>query len=166
MYNENDYVIYKKDVCRVKQIKENKENGKKYYILSPINDKSLSIETPADNSLGYIRDIMTKEKALEWINMIPKIDPIDLNDEKKVEKIYKELLQKGTPEDLIKIIKTTYLRNENRLKNKKKKNEKDDLFFNLAETYLYTEIGIALEMSFDETKQFIINRIQKLLEEK
>ena len=48
------------------------------------------------------------------------IEPISNIDDKYIEKTYKELLNSGTYEDLIIIIKTTYLRNDNRIKNNKK----------------------------------------------
>ena len=51
MYKVDDYVVYKKDVCRVKDIKENKSNKKLYYFLVPISDESLMIELPVNNDL-------------------------------------------------------------------------------------------------------------------
>ena len=45
MYKENDYLVYKKDVCRVREIRKNRMNDKDYYILIPITDESLIIET-------------------------------------------------------------------------------------------------------------------------
>ena len=74
---------------------------------------------------------------------------------------YKELLDSGTHENLIKVIKTTYIRNKNREKNNKKISERDTKYFNLAEEYLYSEIGIVLNISFDEVKDYIISKITK-----
>ena len=50
MYKENDYLVYKKDVCKVREIKTNKMNGKDYYILIPISDEYLIIEAPAEKT--------------------------------------------------------------------------------------------------------------------
>ena len=63
MYKANDYLIYKKNVCKVKEVRKNKMNGKDYYILVPINDGSLIIQAPADNRMGFIRDVISKEEA-------------------------------------------------------------------------------------------------------
>lgn len=76
-----------------------------------------------------------------------------------IENEYKILLQNGTHEDLIKIIKTTYLRNKNRLNQNKKISETDDKYFKLAERYLYSEFSIILNMNLEETKEFIINKL-------
>jgi len=93
--------------------------------------------------------------------LIPKIKVIE-NSSKLIENDYKELLKSGSFEDLIKIIKTTYLRNNDRILNNKKKGDKDDYYFNLAEKYLYTEFSIVLGMDFNETKEYIINEVMKI----
>ena len=163
MYKKNDYLVYKKDVCKVKEIKKNKLNGLDYYILVPIDDDSLIIDVPTDNRMGYIKDIITKEEAEKLINSIPQIEPLSNIEDKNIENRYKNLIYNGTREDLIKIIKTTYLRNEERIKNKKRISDKDLNYFNKAEKYLYNELSIALNMSFDETKDYIISKVKELI---
>ncbi|MBR3162159.1 MAG: hypothetical protein IKF19_05460 [Bacilli bacterium] len=162
MYKTNDYLVYKKDVCKVKDIKKNKLNGLDYYILVPIDDDSLIIDVPTDNRMGYIKDIITKEEAEKLINSIPQIEPLSNIEDKNIENRYKNLIYNGTREDLIRIIKTTYLRNEERIKNKKRISDKDFNYFNKAEKYLYNELSIALNMSFDETKDYIISKVKEL----
>lgn len=161
MYKINDYVIYKKDVCIIKDIRENKLNGTTYYVMTPLDDESLIIDTPTNNKLGFIRDVMTKDKALELINKIPSIEPILDIDDKKLELKYKELLNTHNYEDIIRIIKTTYLRNENRINNKRKISEKDKIYFNLAEKYLYNELSISLNMTRSEVKDYIASIVKK-----
>lgn len=163
MYEKNDYIVYKKYVCKVREIRKNKMNGKDYYILVPITDDSLTIEVPVDNRMGYIRDIITKEDAEKLIKKIPAIEPLQNMGDKYIEKTYKELLYNGTLEDLIRIIKTSYLRNNNRIKNNKKISDKDKMFFEKAEQYLYNELSISLNMSFEQTKEYIINEVSKLI---
>ena len=77
---------------------------------------------------------------------------------------YKSYIQAGTYEDFIKVIKTAYLRNQKRITNKKKLSEKDTHYFELAEKYLYNELSIALDLSFDETKDYIISKMKGLME--
>ena len=62
---------------------------------------------------------------------------------------------------MIRIIKTTYQRNQNRLKQNKKVGDKDQRYFEEAEKYLYQEFGIVLQLSEDETKEYIKNKIKK-----
>ena len=163
MYQADDYVLYKKNVCKVREVKKNKMNGLDYYILVPIDDPSLIIDVPADNRMGYIRDIISKEEAEELINNIPNIKTLENIEDKNIENTYKNLIYNGTREDLIKIIKTSFLRNQDRINNKKKISDKDSNYFNKAEQYLYNELSIALNMTFDETKEYIINKVQELI---
>lgn len=162
MYKINDYVIYKKDVCKVKDIRKNKINNREYYILVPIDDESLIIDTPVDNRMGYLKSIMSKDEADALINNICNIAPIDNGLDKYIDKKYKELLYNGNHEDLIKIIKTTYLRNTERIKNNKKVSERDYDYFNKAEKYLYNELSIVYNMNFEEVKNYIINRMKEI----
>ena len=145
MFNINEYVVYKKEVCIIKEIKENQLNHNSYYVLVPVIDNSLKIEVPTNNKFNYIRNLISEDE----INKIIKNE-------------YKELLKKGTHEDLIKIIKTTYLRNKEREINKKKLSDKDNTYFELAEKYLYTEFSIALNKTYEETKKYIEDEVSKL----
>lgn len=110
-------------------------NGDDYYILLPLNDDSLIIDIPTDNRMGYLRNVVTKEEAENIINKIKDIEPLDNINERNIENTYKELLYNGNHNDLIKIIKTSYLRNEVRINNKKKTSDKDAKYFDFAEKY-------------------------------
>lgn len=155
MYQKGQYVVYRHDVCIIKDIKESKTNSATYYVLNPIDDNSLIINVPIKNKMGFLRDIISSDDAKKLIAKIPKIKPIEIINKKNIEIVYKELLDTGNHEDLIKIIKTTYLRNENRVHNKKKASEKDNIFFTMAEKYLYNELSISLNMSVDSIKKYI-----------
>ena len=163
MYQKDDYLVYKKDVCKVREIRKNPFTGRNSYVLIPVFDNSLIIEVPIDNKMGYIRDVISKENALEFIKKIPTILPFSDLDDRYIEKTYRELLLHATMEDLVVIIKTTYLRNMNRLKKHKKIYDKDQSFFQKAEEYLYNELSIALGLSFDDTRDYIIEEVSKIV---
>ena len=159
MYKANDLLVYKKDVCVVEEIKTKYMKDIDYYVLSPITDKSLKIQIPTNSSA--IRSLISKEEIDKIIENIPNIEVIK-NDTKKLENDYKELMQSGTHEDLIKIIKTTYLRNKERLENNKKTTDKDNYYFNQAELYLYNEFSVVLGLTYEETKAYLIDKVEKL----
>ena len=70
----------------------------------------------------------------------------------------------GGHENLIKIIKTTYLRNKERLDNNKKIGEKDQHYFEKAEEYLYNELAVVLNMSYDNTKDYVIKKVSEIVD--
>ena len=111
--------------------------------------------------MGFLRDVISTDKAKKLIERIPKINPIENINEKNLDAKYKEMLYTGNYEDLIKIIKTTFLRNESRVNNKKKISEKDNNYFKLAEKYLYNELSVSLNMSVEEVKDYIFRVVNK-----
>ena len=161
MFQVGDYVVYKRDVCKIKEIRKNHLRDQDYYILCPIDDPSLIIDVPVENRLGFLRSPISKGDALKLIEKIPTIEVIDCNN-RTIENEYRALLQSNQLEDLIKIIKTTYLRNEERTKNGKKIGEKDNMYFKNAEKYLYNELSISLDLSFDDTRKYIIDQVQNV----
>lgn len=155
-----EYVIYRKEVCEIVEIKEKFFKNEDYYRLIPISDKTLNLDVPINNSNNILRNLITKKEVEELIKKIPSIKPIE-SQEKTMENEYKDLINTGNLENYIKIIKTTYLRNQERLENKRKISEKDDYYFNLAEKYLYNEFGIALNKDFEATKNYVIEEVLK-----
>lgn len=161
MYKKGDYVVYRRDVCIIRDIKESKLKNTTYYVMNPIDDSSLIIDIPIENKMGFLRDVISTDKAKKLIERIPKINPIENINEKNPDAKYKEMLYTGNYEDLIKIIKTTFLRNESRVNNKKKISEKDNNYFKLAEKYLYNELSVSLNMSVEEVKDYIFRVVNK-----
>ena len=147
-----DYIVYRKETCKIIE----KEDG--YYRLVPVNDTSIKYKVPVDSN--FLKKVITKEEIDRLLLEIPEINTIDLG-EKQIEQEYKELMKSETHEDLVKIIKTSYLRNQIRILNNKRISEIDDEYFRRAEKYLYEEIGIVLNLSFENTKEYIINKLKK-----
>lgn len=159
MFEIGDYVIYKKDVCKIIKRKNKYLNEMDYYVLNSLEDNSLTIEVPVNNT--SLRKPKTKEEIEQIIQQIPFIPTLNIN-EKNLENEYKTLLNSENIIDLIKIIKTTYLRNQERLENKKKISDKDNYYFEKAEKYLYNEFSIVLNKTYEDTKQYIIEKVLDL----
>lgn len=161
MYKSGDVVVYGRDVYRIKDVKDNYLFNKNYYIMNPIDDDSLVTSVPVDTT-SYLRDVITKEEAEELIAKIPSIEIVQASD-RDIEYEYKQLLRENTLEALIKIIKTTYMRNMMRQNQNKRISEKDEQYFNQAERRLYNELSISLHLTFDDTKQYVIDSVEALL---
>lgn len=157
MLKINEYIVYKRDVCKITGVKERR--GKKYYTLVPINDETLTIYVPFDKAPLLIREIISADEVERIISLIPSVKPLDSINEKMIEEEYKMLLNTGDYVDLIKIIKTSYLRNKKRTENNKHISEKDDSYFKMSEKLLYNEFAISLGMSYQDTKEYIIKKV-------
>ena len=158
MWKIGEYVVYQREVGRIEEIKKKYYKDQDYYILSLVNDSSLKVKVPTNNP--NIRKVLSKQEVLDLIEKIPTIETIEAGD-RLLETEYKNCLKTSKCEDLIKIIKTTYLRNKEREDNHKKKADKDNHYFEQAEKYLYTEFSIALEKTQEQTKEFVIASLSK-----
>ena len=161
MYKVGQYVIYRKDLCKVVGIKEKHFKDMDYYILNSMDDTSLTLEVPVDNRSGFLRDLITKKDVENILEEIPNIEVIQSND-KFLENEYKQIMSSGNHEDLIKVIKTTHSRNKARLEANKKVSDKDNFYFNQAEKYLYNEFSVVLGLSFEDTKQYVIDNVTEM----
>ena len=101
MYKINDYVVYKREVCKVSDITRSKYTNNEVYVLAPVDDATLKIEVPTSNE--NIRSIIDRKKLDFVVNEIPRIDVIDLPD-KQLEIEYKRLMSTDKVEDLVKIM--------------------------------------------------------------
>lgn len=160
MFKIDDYLVYKRDVCKVIDIREKYFNNQDYYVLVPVLDTTLKECVPINNK--NIRKIISKKELNEIINKIPSIEVIKSNN-RLLENDYKNLMNSGTHEDLIRIIKTTYLRNKERIDNNKKITDKDDEYFKKAEKYLYNEFSFVLGMSIEETKKYVYDKVEEIV---
>ena len=157
MLKVGDYVIYQEQVCQIKEQKINEFTNLESFILVPVTDSSLKLNVPVNNPNN--KNLMTKEEIKNLIALMPSIPLIDIED-KLLENEYKRLYHSGSKEDLIRIIKTTYKRNQDRLNNNKKISEKDNKYFSLAENLLYSEIATVFGISLEEAKEYILANVQ------
>ena len=158
MFKVNDYCLYNYNVCKVKEIVD--INGQDYYVLVPVIDESLTVKAPITQENVNIRPLLSKKEVDNLIKRLPIIELITLRDQELVPE-YKRLLNSHNREDLVKIIKTTYIRNKKRKDNGKKIGERDDIYFNLAEKSLYSELSVVLNKSFDEVKEIVVKELEK-----
>lgn len=162
MFKIGDYVVYKGDVCQIVDIHHNGLMNNDYYVLIPVDDNTLKIDLPVNNKNGYLRNLITYDELDYIIKNIPSVEVINSPD-KLIENEYRRLLGTYNHIDLIKIIKTSYLRNKERIDNKKKISERDNDYLLKAEHRLYNEFGIILGLSFEDTKNYIIQVVESII---
>ena len=161
MYKINDYVIYKREVCVVKDLK--KINNQDYYTLENKEDTSLKISIPVSQETQLLRHLATFDEISNTLDHINDIPTLNIN-ERNLEEQYKLLLQGTTIENLIKIIKTAYIRNEIRKNNHKHLSDTDKSYQELAEQFLFNEIAYAMNISYDAAKELVFNKLVNIVD--
>lgn len=86
MKNIGDYIVWRKEVCKIKDIKNN------LYVLEPIDDTTLTLQVPINSQV--LRDLIKKKDIDKLLREIPSIDTVNSSD-RLIEQTYKELMQNG-----------------------------------------------------------------------
>ena len=159
MAKAGDIVVYRRDVCKVKGLAKKYRNDEDYYILSPLDDDTLTVYTTIANAKKLFRPVISRKEAKELIERIPSIEPVEVGD-RMIETVYKELIHSDEHEDLVRIIKTAYLRSEAKLKKGLRRSEKDKMYFRMAEKMLYSELAASLEKTYDETEEYVVTQVR------
>lgn len=167
MFSKGQCVVCgNKGVCTIEDIVTldipGVDKEKLYYTLKPVYVSGSTVYVPVESSAGTIRKALTKEEAEELICNIPRIESLEIINEKFLEREYKEGLRSNCCEDLVKLIKTIYLRKQKRLETGKKETAVDSKYFRIAEDNLYGELAVALDMERSEVGRYIEEQLQKL----
>lgn len=167
MFEIGEYIIYgNHGVCRVEDIGSldipGVDKSKKCYTLQPIFSKSSTLYTPVDNDKVLMRRVMTNEEALELLEKIPDIPLLRVKNDKQREEVYKEALRSHDGTEWVKIIKTLYVRKQERLSHGKKLTFTDEKYLHIAQNCLYGELAIALDMEKDDVENLINERLEQL----
>lgn len=153
-------------VCRVTAITGNPidklDRERKYYILEPVFEKGSTIYTPVDNEKIVMRKIMNKKDAKKLIGQIPDIETVWIKEEKSREQMYKEAIRTYDCQSLVQIIKTLYLRRQDRVQQGKKVLSSDEHYLKKAEELLYSEMSLALSIPKERVEEYIFSQINKI----
>ncbi len=163
MYNINDLVVYRRNVCKVIGKKRSDFTGELCYVLEPYEniDYSCIVQVPVSNKGGHLRAVVTKDEVEQLCKRSVDIEPLESKPANMKSK-YLDKLKGDDLEDLVCIIKTTSQRNQERLENHKKLAAVDGEFLKKAENYLYSELSVALELSKEKTKEFFLSELKRL----
>ena len=162
MFKKGYFVVNTNNgICEINDIVTMNMSGtnKEYYMLIPITEKTAKVYIPVDLAQQRIRSAMTKEEAWALIESIPDIDEAYIENEKERELTYKEALNSRNPKKLVGIIKTLYLRRQERAEAGKKNTAVDERYFKLAENHLHSELAFAMQVDKCEVNDIILKHV-------
>ncbi|MDD7740884.1 MAG: CarD family transcriptional regulator [Fusicatenibacter sp.] len=167
MFEVGEYIVYgATGICKVEDITTMDMAGvprdRLYYVLSPCRQKESRIFTPVDNQKTVMRQVISREEALQLIDSMPQIEELWIPNEKMREELYKEALRSCNCREWVRIIKTLYTRKKKREGAGKKMPSTDERYFRSAEENLYSELAIPLEISPSEVGKYIKKRLDEV----
>ena len=166
MFQNGDYVVYgckgihkiiDKTTLNMDGVSKNKE----YYVMQPYDKPSGSVYAPVDAQKINMRKIMSKEEAKAFIKTVPGIGILDIKNNKQREDAYKECIRSCDPDELMRVIKTLYVRKEERISQGKKLTLTDSHYMQQAEGILYDELALVLDMPKDNVPEYISGIVHK-----
>jgi len=166
VFIKGEYVVSgSKGVCVVENVTTLDISGvdkeREYYILKPVYMAGSTIYVPVDTAEESMRKVLNREEIQQLICLIPEIQPISTTNDKLLEQEYRSCLKANRCEDVIRVIKTIYLRKQKRLAAGRKVTAVDTKYFRMAEENLYGELAVSLDMSRADVEQYITEELDK-----
>lgn len=162
MFKINDYVIYGSNgVCQIEEIEKMSLRNQEleYYILSPVYNNEMIIKIPVNNKKILMRELMSKTEVMSLIEDISRNETIEIDDARKRAQEYREIIKSGNAKEIIKVINSIRLEENEKISLGKKLNKTDEDIMIIARKQLYQEIAIVLGIDIDEVGDYIRNNI-------
>jgi len=163
MFSVGDHIVYGENgVCTISKIAPLEMQGasreKLYYYMTPLLGSGTYF-TPVESG-AYMREVMSRDEALAFIDSIPSIEPAICNDNRfnHVDAFYRELFKKHSCEALVSVVKGLSLR----MSDKKSKSSRAELTMKRAKDILHGELSVALDIRIDEVENYIAERVGPL----
>lgn len=165
MFQVNDTILYgTQGVCRISEICDKDFGAGKaaYYVLHPVYQSNSTIFVPVDNEklTERMRRIMSLDEIKELIKAIPDEETYWIDDDAERRRRYQEMISSGDRRLLVQLIKTLYLEQERRKKDGKKLHQSDEQLLGRAETLLYNELALVLDIKPEQVVPFLNEQIE------
>lgn len=165
MFEIGEYIVYGiKGVYRIEDITHIDISGadkdRLYYVLAPIGENGGKIYAPTDNQKVVMRKVITKDEANRLIEEMPQIELLWVPDDKQREAKYKEALGTCDYRAWVSIVKTLYLRKQERTAQGKKITALDERYMRTAENELYSELSVTLGIPKNEMEDYIREKLE------
>ena len=168
-FQPGEYVIYgckgvHRIMGRVMLAMDSTASEKEYYVMQPCGKTDGSVYAPVNAEKTNMRRIMTREEAEQLLRTASTIQLLDFHNRKLLEEACKECIRSCDPEELMRVIRTLYIRKQERLRQGKKMTLTDIHYMEQAENILYMELSIIFDRPKDEIPAFIQETIDQTLQ--
>ena len=164
MYSTGDIVMYGSfGICKVTAIEKRDLTGEEqeYYILKHINSEKNIFYVPINNvtALSKMHPICSKAEVDELISHMDSEELIWIDNDIKRKEEYSRIIKDADIHEIIRLIKTLYLRRKELAVSGKKLRSADENYLSLAENMLFEEFAYALDIDKSEVVEYIEKHI-------
>ncbi len=164
MYSVGDMVMYGAfGICKVTAIEKRDFTGEEqeYYILKHKGSEKNTFYVPLSNetALSNIHYVCSKAEVDELISHMNSEGQIWIDNDIKRKEEYSRIIKDADKHEIIRLIKTLYLRRKELAESGKKLRSTDENYLNLAENMLFEEFAYALEIDRSEVVKYIKKHI-------
>jgi len=165
MLGVHDVVLYGTEgACEITEIarKDFGAGAAEYYVLRPVYRKNATVFVPTQNRalVARMRRVLSAEEIEKIIEEMPGESCIWIPDESLRKEEYRKILAGGDSRELIRLVKTLYLRQKEQSARGRKLHQADERFLKEAEKVLYDQFALALKIQPDQVLPFILERIE------
>ena len=164
MYNVGDMVMYGAfGICKVTAIEKRDFTGEEqeYYILKHTSSEKNTFYVPLSNesALSNMHYVCSKAEVDELISHMNSEGLIWIDNDIKRKEEYSRIIKDADKHEIIRLIKTLYLRRKELAESGKKLRSTDENYLSLAENMLFEEFAYALDIDKSEVVEYIEKHI-------
>lgn len=132
-----------------------------YYVLKPINTENSTVYVPTNNEtlISRMKRLLSQDETLAMIRSIPDEETIWIEDGARRRFVYGTILEGGDRREILKLIKTLFLHEQEMRNGRKKMNAADERLLKEAEKRLYGEFAHVLKIEPGQVLPLISNLI-------
>lgn len=165
MYSVGELIMYGgTGVCRVEEIETSRLRfdapERTYYVLKPLYQAG-TIKIPVDTQV-FMRPLISRDEANELIDRMPEVEAKPYHDRNftQLAAYYEKCLSSHDCEDVVTLLISIYEKKRAAESQRRKFGQVDARFMKRAESLLYGELAVALDIPVDSVQEYIRNRIE------
>ncbi|WP_087975155.1 CarD family transcriptional regulator [Oceanobacillus rekensis] len=162
MFNIGDTIIYSihglseiDDICE----KTYGNVTRTYYVLHPLEDPGLTINTPVDNNQVVMLTVLEKKEAEDILQSFQQLGISWIEDPRQRYREYNRLINTGERKEISKVVNTLMRKNQELNRNKKKMYDQDRSLLIKTQKILFKELAVSLNTSYEDVSEKISSMI-------
>lgn len=164
LFQNGEYVMYGTyGVCQITGTTEQQIGANRllYYVLKPVFQQSSTVFVPLSNRqlTAWLHRVLTRAELEQLVDSMPGQQPIWTDDETERRTLFQKILTEGNRIDIIRLVKTLYDRQQERLAKGKRLHQRDERFFREADRLLCNEFAFVLNRKPEEIPAILQRRL-------